>query len=217
MAYQPPLGSGLAGSCKSARQGLGFPASKPDALGTPRPYLPPDIVQLIDALARAEERAERLCAMHGGNLGRTLVEAARAGGLLDTRFLLAAGADAGEEDGLALIHACIGGHVRVAEALLDVGSTLTPWNRNDVALYQASSTGRIACCELLLERDADIHYWDDAALWFAAQYGHLETVVFLLDRGANAWSERALQRATNNHHEAIVELLLARRGGGAAQ
>jgi len=35
----------------------------------PRPYMPPEIVRLIDALARAEERAERLRAMNGGNRG----------------------------------------------------------------------------------------------------------------------------------------------------
>jgi hypothetical protein len=49
MANDLQLSCGLRGSCKSARQGLGFPASEPDAPGTPRPYLPPDIVRLIDA------------------------------------------------------------------------------------------------------------------------------------------------------------------------
>jgi hypothetical protein len=47
-------------------------------------------------------------------------------------------------------------------------------------------------CMLLLERGLYIHYGQDAALYFAAQFGHLETVAFLLDRGANAWSERAM-------------------------
>jgi hypothetical protein len=85
------------------------------------------------------------------------------------RFLLAAGVDAGAEDGMALIQACFRGHVRVVQrrSSIDVGSTLTPWHRN-VALYKACSAGRTACCELLLERGADIHYSGDAALWFAA-------------------------------------------------
>jgi hypothetical protein len=69
---EPQLSCGLRGSCKSSRQGLGFPASEADALGTPRPYLPPDIVRLIDAMLRAAERAEMLRAMNGGNLGVTL-------------------------------------------------------------------------------------------------------------------------------------------------
>jgi len=216
MGDRRSLSGGLAGSCKSAHQGLGLPASEPDAQGTPRPYLPPKILRLIDALARAMERAERLRAMHGGNLGRTLVEAAVAGGLLDVRFLLAADVDAGAEGGLVLIQACFRGHVRVAEALLDVGSKHSPWHRN-VALYKASSAGRTACCELLLERGSYIHYGLDAALYLAAQEGHLETVAFLLDRGADAWSEAAMQYATDNHHEAVVALLLARRANGAAQ
>jgi len=58
------LSGGLAGSCKSARHGLGFPASNAGAVGTPRPYLPPDIVQLIDALVRAMERETILRAMN---------------------------------------------------------------------------------------------------------------------------------------------------------
>ena len=54
----------------------------------------------------------------------------------------------------------------------------------------------------------------------AALSGHLETVAYLLDRGADAWSENAMRSAMRNHHDAVVALLLARRrggrGGGAA-
>jgi len=196
MGDRRPLSGGLAGSCKSAHQGLGFPPSEPDAIGTPRPYLPPDILRLIDAFARAIERAERLREMNGGNVGLTLRGAAVAGGLKDVRLLLAAGVDTGAEDGWALYDACYGGHLRVAEALLDAGGTLTPEHRNH-ALYHASSRGRTACCELLLERGADIHSGQDSALWYAAMRGHPETVAFILDRGADAWSEQALQHATN--------------------
>ena len=168
MAAQPHLSCGLRGCCKSARQGLGFPASEPDAIGTPRPYLPPDIVRLIDEPLRAAERAEILRAMNEGDLGKTLRDAADAGGLLDTRFLLAAGADAGAADGDALYEACEGGHLQVAEALLDAGGTLTPEHRN-VALRYAARSGRTACCELLLDRGADIgsedhHYIRDALI-----------------------------------------------------
>jgi len=212
---QPPLGSGLAGSCKSARQGLGFPASEAGAPGTPRPYLPPDILRLIDALARAKERAERLLAMNGGDLGMTLRDAARAGGVLDVRFLLAAGADAGAQDGWTLYYACRSGHLQLAEALLDAVGTLTQHHRSG-ALFGAAMWGQTACCQLMLERGADIHYGEDVALCAAAGQGHLETVAFLLDQGADAWSERALQIATDAHHDAVVALLLARRGGGAA-
>jgi len=95
---EPPLSSGLAGSCKSAWQGLGFPASEPGAEGTPRPYLPPDILRLIDAFARVWAREAWLRRGHqGGNLDLTMRLAASAGGLKDVRFLLAAGADAGAD------------------------------------------------------------------------------------------------------------------------
>ena len=221
MAAQPQLSCGLRGSCKSARQGLGFPASEPDAIGTPRPYLPPDIVRLIDEPLRASERAEILRAMNEGDLGRALREAAEAGGLLDTRFLLAAGADAGAENGLALRCACYGrygGHLQVAEALHDAGGTLNPEHRN-VALHYAAGGGHTAICELLLDRGADIHYHDGFfdTLSKASIRGQVETVAFLLDRGADAWSEQAVRYATMRHHDAVVALLLARRKGRAAQ
>jgi len=219
MAAQPQLSCGLRGSCKSARQGLGFPASEPDAIGTPRPYLPPELVRLVDEPLRALERAEILRTMNEGDLGKTLRDAADAGGQLDARFLLAAGADAGAEDGWALYRACGGGHLQVAEALLDAGGTLTPRHCNE-ALHYAAMGGRTACCALLLDRCADIHYSDSIygdSLCYAARLGNLETVAFLLDRGADAWSEQAMRWATMRHHDAVVALLLARREGGAAQ
>jgi ankyrin repeat protein len=134
------------------------------------------------------------------------------------RFLLAAGADAGAVAGSALYEACIGGHVLVAEALLDAGGTLTSHHRNH-ALHFAALYGRTACCALMLDRGADINsrpYGVDA-LCSAAQHGHRETVALLLDRGADAWSEEAMQGAAERHHNAVVALLLALRGGGAAQ
>jgi len=87
------LSCGLRGSCKSARYGLGFPAG---ATGrrTPRPFLPPDLVRVIDTMLRRMEREEILLSMHEGNVDRTLIDAARANGLLDVRFLLSRGADA---------------------------------------------------------------------------------------------------------------------------
>ena len=138
--------------------------------------------------------------------------------LLDVRFLLAAGVDAGAFDGWVLYGACTGGHLQVAKALLDAGGTLTPEHRN-LALIRAAYRGHTACCALMLDRGADINsrpYGVDA-LCSAAQHGHRETVALLLDRGADAWSEEAMQGAAERHHNAVVALLLALRGGGAAQ
>jgi len=170
MADARQLSCGLRGSCKSARQGLGIPASEPDAIGTPRPYLPPDIVRFIDAIMRTAERAEMLRAMTGGDLGMTLLDAARAGGLLDVRFLLAAGADAGAVNGWALYAACMCGHLAVAEALLNAGGTLTPLHCNE-ALLRAAYHGRTACCELMLDHGADIHHSRDYGVDTLCQAG----------------------------------------------
>jgi len=169
-------------------------------------------VRLIDAIMQTTERAQILHAMHRGDLGRTLYDAARAGGLLDVRFLLAAGADAGAIEGHALYQACLVGHLQVAEALLDAGGTLTPGHRNH-ALLRAAIHGHTACCELMLDNGADIHHLGRMgnALCCAAWNGHPETVALLLDRGADAWSEEALQYATGNYHDRVVALLLARR------
>jgi ankyrin repeat protein len=178
-------------------------------------------VRLIDAIMRAAERAERaemLRAMSGGDLGLTLRDAADAGGLLDARSLLPAGADAGSVNGWALYNACLGDHIQVADVLLDSVGTLTREHRN-IALIRAAYRGHTACCALMLDRGADINsrpYGVDA-LCSAAQHGHLETVALLLDRGADAGSAQALQLATEHGQDAVVALLLARRGGGAAQ
>jgi len=121
-----PLSCGLAGCCRSAHQGLGFPASEVSGRTRrkPRPFLPPELVRLIDLILRTWEREERLQAMCGRNLSATLGAASIADGLKDVRFLLAAGADAGAKRGEALKLACLRGHLRVAEALLDAGGTL---------------------------------------------------------------------------------------------
>jgi hypothetical protein len=66
MAAHPPLSSGLAGCCKSAHAGNGWPESEQGGEGTPRPYIPGDIVRRIDGIARKLEREEQLHAMSGG-------------------------------------------------------------------------------------------------------------------------------------------------------
>ena len=61
---------GLAGGRKSAFLVLGFrrrrARARAGAAGMPRPYLPSDIVRLIDAIARRQKRAAWLLSMNGG-------------------------------------------------------------------------------------------------------------------------------------------------------
>ena len=99
------------------------------------------------------------------------------------------------------------GHLAVAEALLESGAAFSQVCLNS-ALWHAAYHGHTACCELLLDHGADVHYNQDHSLCYAARHGHLQTAALLLDRGANAWSERAMQYATDT--------LVSRRGRGAA-
>ena len=205
----PPLSSGLADCCKTARLGGGLlPASEGDSDSlTPRPWLPPDILRLIDALSRRLEREERLREMHGGVLGRTLWDAAAAGGLRDVHFPLSAGADANLDNGRSLFVAAHGGHVAVITALLDAGARGV-----DGALWLAARESRVPAAALLLARGANVHFDNDGALFWAAHYGHLEMVAFLLDSGADlhAGNDEALRRAQANGHPAVEALLLER-------
>ena len=207
----PPLSSGLADCCKTARLGGGLlPASEGDSDSlTPRPWLPPDILRLIDALSRRLEREERLREMHGGVLGRTLWDAAAAGGLRDMRFLLAVGADANYDDGRPLNTAARNGHVAVMTVLLDAGLCNV-----DGALGFAAAGGHVPAAALLLARGANIHYLYDDALRCAARNGHLEMVAFLLDNGADLHAQHdcALRYAHTNGHTAVVALLHERAG-----
>ena len=203
-----PLSSGLAGCCKTARLGGGLPASEGDSDGiAPRPWLPPDMLRLIDALARRLEREEWLRAMNGGLLGVTLWEAACAGGLRDVCFLLAAGADASYSEGSPLRGAAAGGHVAVMTALLDAGARGV-----DLALWDAAEAGLLPAAALLLARGANIHRNSNQALRYAARNGHLDMVVFLLDNGADlhAGNDAALREAQEHGSTAIVALLLER-------
>ena len=215
MAYRP-LSSGLAGCCKAARWGLGLPgslSSSSDSIGygTPRPELPDALVCRIDVLARRMERKGRLLSMNGGNFTSTLCwGAAFTGGLHDTLFLLAHGADPSAMDGSALEASCARGHYRVTRALLAAGTYSQ--ERLNKSLWDAANHGYAAVCKLLLNYGANIAARDDYALQMAAQSGHIDTVRLLLDRGADAWSIRAYQNAKGRSRKIVVALLMERRG-----
>ena len=211
---------GFSGACKQAREGGGLPSyggrvSRGRAL---RPFLPPDIVRLIDALVRRLEHEDTLLAMNGGNLGTTLCQAAHAGGLLDVRFLLARGADVEsttvfvdvDEETVRfspLEWSAEAGHLLVATALLDAGAV-----ERDSALQTASFRGRTPVVALLLDRGADVHSGEDHSLLSASQQGNLATATLLLDRGAdvNARNGGSLGLAAQEGQLEMVALLLDR-------
>ena len=226
---------GFSKVCKQAREGGGLPGSAqelrcvtPDGCLTffpRRPFLPPDIVRLIDALVRRLEHEDTLLSMNGGDLGATLCEAANEGSVRDVRFLLARGANGEhmttftDENGTrlawtALSWAAHGGHVAVCMALLDAGA-----GESEVALNIACHVGHTPVVALLLDHGADVHHKNDTPLINAAQDGHLTTVTLLLDRGADVHAQegRSLRLAAQAGHLETVRLLLDRGADIQAQ
>ena len=210
---------GFSKACKQAREGGGLPESQVTSRGLClRPFLPPDIIRLIDALVRRLEHEDTLLAMNGGVLGATLCEAAKAGGLRDVRFLLQRGA-ALERTSVrlnkhgkklrwpALTWSAVGGHLEVVAELLARGA-----GNRDRALRSTAFQGHTPVMRLLLDGGADVHSQQDSALCSASQEGRTETVALLLDRGADihALENKPLRLAAKNRRLETVRLLLDR-------
>ena len=212
MALSRPLFVGFSSVSKVAREGGDLEVTVQTAAG-PRVFtLPWFFVRQVDALLehwRREEHEATLLTMNDGVLGATLCLAAQAGGLRDTTFLLARGADV-EYRHMArtpLMHSAFGGHAAVATVLLDAGA-----GERNFALLHAAMSGHTQVAALLLDRGADVHFLADAPLVHSAQRGCLDCVRLLLDRGADvhALQDSALLLARRNGHEAVVALLLER-------
>ena len=199
------LSSGLAGCCKEAWNGNGLPGCEGESYSTPRPPLPPDIVRIVDAMARQQERREWLLALNGGILDMTLRDAAQAGGVQDVCFLLAAGADINYAHGSAIAWAASGGYLAVVTTLLDRGAGF-----RGNALAQAAGGDQAHVVALLLDRGVDVHHNNDAALRAAARYGSLRAARVLLASGADpgALDGAAAAAAKAHGHEDMLHLLM---------
>ena len=212
MALVRPLFVGFNSASKAAREGGDLEVTVQTARG-PRVFtLPWYFVRDVDALLerwRREEHEATLLTMNNGVLGQTLWQAARAGGVRDTTFLLARGADVNYElmGFTPLRQASSRGHLAVATVLLDAGAT-----QLDTSLYVSAGVGHTAVAALMLDRGADVHYLGDVTLLNAAWGGRLEMVRLLLDRGADIHegNERALRDSRRNGRDAVVALLLER-------
>ena len=128
MALSRPLFVGFSSASKVAREGGDLEVTVQTARGPCTFLLPWFFVRDVDALLerwRREEHEVTLLTMNERVLGETLRQAAGAGGLRDTTFLLLArGADVnyGRYDWTALRIAASVGHMAVARVLLDAGA-----------------------------------------------------------------------------------------------
>lgn len=101
--------------------------------------------------------------------------------------------------------ACKNGYINFVKIALNNGA----YPRENY-LLEASKNGHTEIVELLLEKGADIHAYDDRALVWATNGRHIETVRLLLEKGANvhANNDEALRIASGNDDAEIIRLLL---------
>ena len=213
MALSRPLFVGFSSASKAAREGGDLEGTVQTARG-PRTFtLPWFFVRDVDALLerwRREEHEAVVLTLNDGVLGRTLIEAAGVGGLQDVSFLLGRGVDVNYERGdySALMNAAENGHLAVVAVLLDAGA-----ERQAEALEGAASEGQTPAVALLLDRGVNVHDNHDAAVRAAARGGFLETMQFLVERGADFQSIdvddfTALELAVASGHLAVATVLL---------
>ena len=198
-----PLSPGFCGTCRQTRDGGGLPEGEEGGIPAGITH---DLVLQFDLPARRMEHEERLLAMNGGDVNKTLYEMCVEGWAKDARFLLAHGADANYPDkngSHVLWRTASIGHLAVVEALLDAGA-----DQLGNALEGAAAYGRTAVVALLLDRGADIHFEDDNALMYAAVFDLLELATLLLERGATA-QPGLLTYIVSEGQDAMAEVMRA--------
>nr|6FES_A Chain A, D12_BRIC2, a synthetic protein,D12_BRIC2, a synthetic protein [synthetic construct]6FES_B Chain B, D12_BRIC2, a synthetic protein,D12_BRIC2, a synthetic protein [synthetic construct]6FES_C Chain C, D12_BRIC2, a synthetic protein,D12_BRIC2, a synthetic protein [synthetic construct]6FES_D Chain D, D12_BRIC2, a synthetic protein,D12_BRIC2, a synthetic protein [synthetic construct] len=154
----------------------------------------------------------------GSDLGKKLLEAARAGQDDEVRILLANGADVNtaDETGFTPLHlAAWEGHLGIVEVLLKNGADV---NANDerghTPLHLAAYTGHLEIVEVLLKNGAGVNATDvigTAPLHLAAMWGHEEIVEVLLKNGADARAQDKFGKtpedlARDNGYESVARL-----------
>eukprot|EP01063_Lacrimia_lanifica_P000366 TRINITY_DN1017_c1_g2_i9.p1 TRINITY_DN1017_c1_g2~~TRINITY_DN1017_c1_g2_i9.p1 ORF type:complete len:295 (+),score=41.26 TRINITY_DN1017_c1_g2_i9:103-987(+) len=184
------------------------------------------------ALTEGDVHVLRLLIMAGVDINAvrrgcsTIHFAAESGHLSVVQILIEAGAsvDARSKDtSTPLSIACLHGHEPVCEYLLQCGADPALVAQNRAPLTHAAGTGHVGISKLLLEKDVDINAQsplDSAtALIAAAEGGHLDAVVFLVEHGAqlnlrNVDRKTALHLASANRHVHVADYLISAKGRG---
>lgn len=129
-----------------------------------------------------------------GGVSARLLDAARNGEIRQVRALVEADAvllDARDGDGLTPLHrAALGGHVEIAEYLLDSGADISAVDaQNRTPLHHAAFEGHAACVELLIDRGSEVtarEFRGRTPLFLATNWGHnLEAVETLIAAGSD--------------------------------
>ena len=220
MALARPLFVGFSSCSKMAREGgdLEVALSGRTRGGRGRVFtLPWFFVRQVDALLerwRREEHEATLLTMNDGEVGATLCDAAKAGGLRDVTFLLASGANVNYMDEAfnAMGRAAQHGHLAVVQVLLDAGALGL-----DGALNETVWNGHPPVAALLLDRGADVHFIDDWPLLRAARQGNLEMMRLLLNRGADQPSPGTASRLPPSATASSLRLYAREGRGGFAR
>lgn len=152
------------------------------------------------------------------DLGKKLLEAARAGQDDEVRILMANGAPFTTDWlGTSPLHlAAQYGHFSTAEVLLRAGVSRDARTKVDrTPLHMAASEGHSSIVEVLLKHAADVNAKDMlkmTALHWATEHGHQEVVELLIKYGADVhaqskFGKTALDIAVDNGNDELAEIL----------
>ena len=185
MALSRPLFVGFSSASKVAREGGDLEVTVQTARGPVTFTLPWFFVRDVDALLerwRREEHEATLLTMNDGVLGATLVQAAWAGGLHDTTFLISRVDAVAGHLHIALRRASEGGHTVVVALLLDRGVDIH--YDSDWAFRMAAFRGHLETTRFLLARGVDVNTMHGVALRQARFDRREEVIALLLEHGA---------------------------------
>uniref|UniRef100_UPI003D81C575 Designed ankyrin repeat proteins,Ferritin heavy chain, N-terminally processed n=1 Tax=Homo sapiens TaxID=9606 RepID=UPI003D81C575 len=155
----------------------------------------------------------------GSELGKELLEAARAGQDDEVAVLMARGAEvnAADDVGVTPLHlAAQRGHLAIVSVLLAFGASVNAadlWGQTP--LHLAATAGHLEIVEVLLRSGASVNARDNIGhtpLHLAAWAGHLEIVEVLLAYGADVFAQDKFGKtpfdlAIDNGNEDIAEVL----------